>query len=83
MDAGLRLDGKPALDLCDLIVTVLHENTYQTNHERGDPYTNLVRVNPQKLPTRKKIHGKIDDLDNVVFISSNVQSSHQEDLLYL
>ena len=28
---GLRLDGKPALDLWDLIVTVLHGNTYQND----------------------------------------------------
>ena len=34
-------------------------------------------------PTRKKIHGKIDDLDNVDFISSNVNSSRKEALLYI
>ena len=44
---------------------------------------NLVRVNPHKLPTRKKFHGMIDDLDNVDFISSNVNSSRQEALLYV
>ena len=67
LDAGLRLDGIPALDQCDLIVSVLG-NTTQSNQERGDPH---------KLPTRKKIPGNIDDLDNVDFIPSNVQSSHQ------
>ena len=40
----------------------------------GDPY---------KSPTRKRIHGKIDDLSNVDFISSNVNSSRQEALLYI
>ena len=30
-DAGLRLDGSPALDLWDLIVAVLHGNTHQSN----------------------------------------------------
>ena len=34
MDAGLRFDGIPALDLWDLIVAVLHGNTYQNNQER-------------------------------------------------
>ena len=34
LDAGLRLDGIPALDLWDLIVTVLHGNTYQSNQVR-------------------------------------------------
>ena len=32
---------------------------------------------------RKKIRGKIDDLNNVDFIPSNVNSSHQEALLYV
>ena len=74
LDAGLRMDGIPALDLWDLIVAVLHGNTYQNNQKQGDPY---------KSPTRQKIHGKIDDLDNVDFISSNVHSSHKEAMLYI
>ena len=74
MDAGFRLDRIPALDWWDLIVAVLHGNTYQSNQERGHPY---------KSPTRKKLHGKIGDLDNVEFIFSNVHSSREEALLYL
>ena len=34
LDAGLRLDGVPALDLWDLIVAVLHGNTCQSDQER-------------------------------------------------
>ena len=34
LDAGLRLDGIPALDLWDLIAAVLHGNTHQSNQER-------------------------------------------------
>ena len=74
LDAGLRLDGIPALDLCDLIVAVLHGNTHQNDQVRRDPY---------KSPTRKKIHGKVDDLNDVDFISSNVNSSRKEALLYI
>ena len=74
LDAGLRFDGIPALASWDLIVAVLHGNTYQKDQERGDP---------SKSPTRKKFHGMIDDLDNVDFVSSNVHSSHQEALLYV
>ena len=62
LDAGLRLDGIPALDLRDLIVTVLHGNTNQSEQIQGEMSTS---------PTRKKIPGKIDDLDNVDFVSSN------------
>ena len=55
-------------------ITVLHGNTYQSNQVRGDRKTS---------PTRKKSHGMIDDLDYVDFISSNVNSSRQEALLYV
>ena len=34
LDAGLRLEGIPALDSWDLIVAVLHGNTYQNDQER-------------------------------------------------
>ena len=83
LDAGLRLDGIPALDLWDLIVAILHGNTYQSNQERRDPCTNLVRANLHKLPMRKKSHGMIDDLDNADFLSSKIHSSRQEALLYV
>ena len=37
LDAGLRMDGFPALDLWDLIVTVLHGNTNQSQQVQGKP----------------------------------------------
>ena len=58
----------------NLIVTVLHGNTHQNDQVRGDP---------SKSPTRKKILGKIDHLNNVEFISSNVNSSRKEALLFI
>ena len=85
LDAGLRLDGKPALDLWDLIVAVLHGNTNQSNQERWDLLMNRreVRSIPYTIQKRKKSRGMINDLDNVDFISSNVQSSRQQALLYV
>ena len=50
LDARFRLDGIPALDLWDLIVTGLHGNTHQNNQERGDPF---------KSPKRKKIRERL------------------------
>ena len=84
LDAGLRLDGTPALDLWDLIVAVFHGNTYQSNQARRDLCTNQseVRSTPHTIQKRRKAHGKIDDL-SVDFISSNVHSSRQEALLYI
>ena len=49
LDAGLRMDGIPALDMWDLIVAVLHGNTNHSKQVQGDF-------------TRKQITGKIDDL---------------------
>ena len=68
LDAGLRLDGIPALDSWDLIVAALHGNTVQSNQERRDLCTNF-RAAPHKFETRKKSHGMLDDPDNVDFIS--------------
>ena len=84
LDAGLRLDGIPALDLWDLIVAVLG-NTNQNNKVRRDlcPNQREVRSTPHTIQKRKHSHRVINDLDNVDFIPSNVNSSHQEALLYV
>ena len=84
LDAGLRLDGIPALELWDLIVAVLG-NTTQSHKEQGDMLKNKREVcsPPHTIHKRKQSQGMINDLDNVDFIPSNVKSSHQEALLYV
>ena len=77
LDAGLRLDGIPALDLWDLIVLVLGNTTQ--NHDRTERPVVCSHTNHGRKQSRRVIH----DLDNVDFIPSNVQSSHQEALLYV
>ena len=81
LDAGLRLDGIPALDLSDLIVAVLG-TTNQNHKERRDPFMNKreVRSTPHTIHKRKQSQRVINELENVDFISSNVNSSHQEAL---
>ena len=81
LDAGLRLDGVPALDLWDLIVEVLG-NTIQTRDRKGIPVVNTCEIcsPPHTIHKRKQSQGVINDLDND-FIPSNVNSSHQEALL--
>ena len=84
LDEGLRLDGKTALDLWDLTVAVLHGNTNQSNQARRDLCANQseVRATPHKLQKRQKSHGMIND-GTMLILSSNVQSSHQEALLFV
>ena len=70
---GLRLDGIPALDLWDQIVSVFG-NTIQT-HERP--------VRPVVTDKNQKSQGMTNVLNNIDCVPSNVQSSHQEALLYV
>ena len=72
LDAGLRLDGIPALDLWDLIVLVLGNTTQ--NHER--PGRPVVNDKNQRSQGMTNVFNRID------CVPSNVQSSHQEALLY-
>ena len=69
----MRLDGIPALDLWDLIVTVLG-NTNQTPLKDRGP---AVKVKDQRS------QGITNVLNNVDCVPSNVQSSRQEALLYV
>ena len=72
LDAGLRLDGIPALDLWDLIVLVLGNTTQ--NHGR----TVRPVVCPHTNHERKQSRRVINDLNNVDFVSSNAHSSRKE-----
>ena len=71
------MDGIPALDLWDLIVAVLVHTTQ--NHDR----TERPVVCPHTNHGRKQSLRVINDLDHVDLVPSNVQSSHQEALLYV
>ena len=72
-DAGLRLDGIPALDLWDLIVSVLG-NTIQTLERPVRPVVN---------DKDQRSQGMTNVLSNIDCVPSNVQFSHQEALLYV
>ena len=84
LDTGLRLDGLPALKLWDLIVSVLG-NTTQNRDRTERPVVNTSEIcSPHHtIHKRKQSRRVINDLDNVDFIPSNVQSLHQEALLYV
>ena len=77
LDAGLRLDDIPALDLWDLIVSVLG-NTTQNHYRTGKPV-----VCRDKNHVHQQSLGMFNVLNNVDLVPSNVQFSHQEALLYV
>ena len=78
LDAGLRLDGLPALELWDLIVSVLGNMT-QTTERTVKPVVCRGASHAQGQQSR----GIFNVLNNVEGVPSNVQSSHQEALLYV
>ena len=76
LDAGLRLDGIPALDFWDLIVFVLG-NTIQTPDRSGQPVVN----GDKDHGPNKRSQGMINVLNNIDCVPSDVQFSHQEAVL--
>ena len=74
LDTGLRLDGLPALELWDLIVSVLG-NVSRVSDGSGKPESDVHK--------RQKSHSKIDVVKDIDLVPSNVQSSNQDALLYV
>ena len=73
LDAGLRLDGLPALELWDLIVSVLG-STIQTTERPGRPVVS---------DKNQRSQGKTNAFNRIDGVPSNVQFSNQEALLYV
>ena len=73
LDAGLRLDGLPALELWDPIVSVFGSMTL-TTESTGRP---VVTDRSQRS------QGKTNVLNDIDYVPSNVESSRQEALLYV
>ena len=74
LDTGLRLDGLPALELWDLIVSVLG-NISRISDRSGKPENDVFK--------RHKSHNKIDVMQDIDAVPSNVQSAREEALLYV
>ena len=74
LDTGLRLDGLPALELWDLVVSVLG-NVSRVSDRSGQP-DNDVHKHHQSLK-------RINVMENIDSVPSNVQSSRHEALLYV
>ena len=80
LNAGLRMDGIPALDLWDLVIDVFHSNANQKQkfkQARCDPSyckASEKRMNSQCYTQVAQRHL---ELSNVDFVSSNVNSSQK------
>ena len=74
LDTGLRLDGLPALELWDLIISVFGNISRISDRTRKP-------VNSENK--HHKSHNKIDAMKDIDSVPSNVQSARQEALLYV
>ena len=74
LDTGLRLDGLPALELWDLIVSVLVNISHISDRT-------VKPVNSENK--HHKSHNKIDAMQDIDSVPSNVQSARHEALLYV
>ena len=74
LDTGLRLDGLPALELWDLIVSVFG-SVSQISDRSGQPDNDFHK--------HHKSHKKINVMKDIDAVPSNVQSARQEALLYV
>ena len=87
LDAGLRMDGIPALDLWGLVIEVFHFSPNQSNNTKDQVRGNSSRnttsnkhtQNQTKVPTQ---HDNLD-LSNVHHVSSNAKSSRLGAMLYI
>ena len=74
LDTGLRLDGLLALELWDLIASVLG-NVSRVSDRSGQPENSENK--------HHKSHNKIDAMKDIDSVPSNVQSARQEALWYV
>ena len=73
LDSGLRLDGLPALELWDLIVSFFGSIFRVSDRS----------VKPESDDHKHKSHRKIDVMKDIDAVPSNVQSARQEAFLYV
>ena len=80
LDADLRMDGIPALDLWDLVSEVLHSSFNQTKKSKEKVLGDLLRDSSSRKHTNIQSKTQIQhndlELSNVDYVSSNVKSSH-------
>ena len=87
LDAGVRMDGIPALDLWDLVIEVLHSSSNRSKKSKENVTGNLLHDTSPRKQTNTQTEAQIQhndlELSNVYYVSSNVNSSHSGAMLYI
>ena len=84
LDAGLRMDGIPALDLWDLEIEVFQSSSNQTNKTKEQKSMgNLSQNTRLHLKNQNPTEHTNLDLNNVDHVSSNARSSRFGAILFV
>ena len=87
LDAGLRMDGIPALGLWDSVMEVLHSsfNQEQGHQERARRHLQRDKPSSKHTNTQVKIQNQhnVLELTNVDHVSSNVKLSRSGAMLHI
>ena len=84
LDAGLRMDGIPALDLSDSVIEVFHSSQNQIDKpKRPELQGNLLQNTTLHMKNQNPTKHVNLDLSNVDHVSSNVRSSQCGAMLYV
>ena len=87
LDAGLRMDGVPALDLWDLVVEVFHSSPTESKKTKGQARGNSLRdttsIKHTQNQTKDPTKCNNPELSTVDYVSSNSKSSLFGAMLYI
>ena len=83
LDAGLRMDGLPALDLWDMVIEVLrsNNNTVQPKHNSIQETGATLHSKTKTLNVKRR--QKVEQLNGVDYVPTNTHSSQGESQLYI
>ena len=85
LDAGLRMDGTPALDLWDLVIEVFHSSPNQTNKTKDarEPRGNLSATPKSNMRKPIPSTNTNPDLTNIDHVPSSGTHSGSNAILYI
>ena len=80
LDAGMRIDGLPALDLRDVVIEVLRssKSTESPTHQAARNCSRNHKSKPKHKGNRD-----VDQLSHVDYVTTNANSSQSESRLYI
>ena len=83
LDAGMRMDGIPSLDLWDLVIDVLHSSSIRKQKLKQVRSILSSSETSEKEQCNTQNSQRHLELSNVDFVPSNVNSSHEGAMLYI